>query len=103
MILYQRIWLEENKAIELKYVNYDFTLDLSTFTLEIKRNQNKRKQGRNERNLDRSAFFVRDPELKILHSQKRYLYSWNSSVQLKKRREKIKIVTYVKKWKFLQQ
>ena len=65
MILYQRIWLEENKAIELKYVNYDFTLDLSTFTLEIKRNQNKRKQGHNERNLDRSAFFVRDPELKI--------------------------------------
>ena len=42
MILYQRIWLEENKVIELKYVNYDFTLDLSTFTLEIKRNQNKR-------------------------------------------------------------
>ena len=49
MILYQRIWLEENKAIGLKYVNYDFTLDLSTFTLdlstftfEIKRNQNKR-------------------------------------------------------------
>ena len=42
MILYQRIWLEENKAIELKYVNYDFTLDLSTFTFEIKRNQNKR-------------------------------------------------------------
>ena len=51
-----------------------------------------------KRNLVRS--FVRDPELKILHSQKRYLYSWNSSEQLKKRREKIKIVTYVKKWKF---
>ena len=35
MILYQRIWLEENKAIGLKYVNYDFTLDLSTFTLDL--------------------------------------------------------------------
>ena len=42
MILYQCIQLEENKAIELKYVNYDITLDLSTFTFEIKRNQNKR-------------------------------------------------------------
>ena len=42
MILYQRIWLEENKVIGLKYVNYDFTLDLSTFSFEIKRNQNKR-------------------------------------------------------------
>ena len=43
-----------------------------------------------KRNLVR--FFVRDPELKILHSQKRCLYSWNSSEQLKK---KMKIFTTI--------
>ena len=32
----------KNKAIELKTVNYDFTTDLTTFTLEIKRNRGKR-------------------------------------------------------------
>ena len=32
----------KNKAIELKTVNYDFTIDLITFTLEIKRNRGKR-------------------------------------------------------------
>ena len=32
----------KNKAIELKTVNYDFTIDLITFTLEIKRNRDKR-------------------------------------------------------------
>ena len=32
----------KSKAIELKTVNYDFTTDLTTFTLEIKRNRGKR-------------------------------------------------------------
>ena len=32
----------KNKAIELKTVNYDSTIDLTTFTLEIKRNRGKR-------------------------------------------------------------
>ena len=32
----------KNKAIELKTVNYDFTIDLTTFILEIKRNRGKR-------------------------------------------------------------
>ena len=45
-----------------------------------------------KRNLVRS--FVRDPEAKILHSQKRCLYSRNSSKQFEKRREKIKIFIF---------
>ena len=32
----------KNKAIELKTINYDSTIDLTTFTLEIKRNRGKR-------------------------------------------------------------